>query len=178
MSFEDMIFSFGLFDWAFNDSKSTWSNNQTTTSIVVPRRRSLEASGMFNLYGLSDENIVCATFDDACIGDKQRWIEGQINLSSSGTTPSIDHRAYSRYGGYAKDVLALNRVLEMLKTDASDLEGRYLDLELLVLIQRAQTSHGAWIRFPDRRSMDHRRDWFGYLGNPKQSNLRNFRVQQ
>nr|CAD1835832.1 unnamed protein product [Ananas comosus var. bracteatus] len=24
-------------------------------------------------------------------------------------------------------------------------------------VQRAQTSHGAWIRFPDRRSMDHRR---------------------
>ncbi|KAL3499588.1 hypothetical protein ACH5RR_038681 [Cinchona calisaya] len=25
----------------------------------------------------------------------QRWIEGQIDLSSSGTGPSIDHRAYS-----------------------------------------------------------------------------------
>ena len=25
----------------------------------------------------------------------QRWIEGQIDLSSSGTAPSIDHRAYS-----------------------------------------------------------------------------------
>ncbi|CAL9070187.1 unnamed protein product (mitochondrion) [Musa banksii] len=24
-------------------------------------------------------------------------------------------------------------------------------------VQRAQTSHGAWIWFPDRRSMDHRR---------------------
>ncbi|KAL3534682.1 hypothetical protein ACH5RR_003143 [Cinchona calisaya] len=26
---------------------------------------------------------------------RQRWIEGQIDLSSSGTGPSIDHRAYS-----------------------------------------------------------------------------------
>lgn len=25
----------------------------------------------------------------------QRWIEGQIDLSESGTAPSIDHRAYS-----------------------------------------------------------------------------------
>ncbi|CAK9174379.1 unnamed protein product, partial [Ilex paraguariensis] len=27
--------------------------------------------------------------------DGQRWIEGKIDLSSSGTGPSIDHRAYS-----------------------------------------------------------------------------------
>jgi hypothetical protein len=26
---------------------------------------------------------------------RQRWIEGKIDLSSSGTGPSIDHRAYS-----------------------------------------------------------------------------------
>ncbi|KAF3666636.1 putative cytochrome c biosynthesis ccmC-like mitochondrial protein [Capsicum annuum] len=44
------------------------------------------------------------------------------------------YHAKGAAGGYAKDVLALNRVLKFLKTDVGDLEGRYLDLELLVLI--------------------------------------------
>lgn len=35
------------------------------TSTAVPRQRSLEASGMFHFYGLSDENLFCATSDDA-----------------------------------------------------------------------------------------------------------------
>lgn len=37
MSFEDMIFSFGLFYLAFNDSKLTWSNNQTGQHCIWAR---------------------------------------------------------------------------------------------------------------------------------------------